>query len=239
MDAMRSRWISAFLFLLTVAPLFAAPPSCTRVELTGEVSAGKEWQAPIGQGWVFRVMPIQPAQAGYSGWDLVVDRTAPGGYPDALLLATPPYNSMNEREIGTTYRLRSEDALGWNPRTFHFLVDPATFREAQQLFQAVTHPSPDSARASARLLELQKRAAAGQFRILDARFVPGIADPAPYAESWSRVAARSAFKMEQAPDGKPSAQGTINWMRFSVTLWLPVNWKLPAELHGTRTACTQ
>lgn len=235
MDAMRSRLACALLFILVAAHLWAAPPACTRVELTGDVFAGKEWQASIGQGWVFRVLPIQ----GYSGWDLAVDRTPPAGYPDALLVATPPYNSMNEREIGTTYRLRSEDALGWNPRTFHFLTDPEAFREAQKLFPAVVHLSAESAPAAARLLELQKQAANGQLRILDARFVPGVADPAPYAENWARAAARSSFRMEQAPDGKPSAQGSINWMRFSITLWLPADWKLPHELHGIRSACLQ
>ena len=77
-------------------------------------------------------MPVPALDAAYSGWDMVVDRIPPAGFPDALYLATPPYNSINQREIGTTYGLRAQDAIGWNPRSFRFLTDPAAFREAQQ-----------------------------------------------------------------------------------------------------------
>jgi hypothetical protein len=42
------------------------------VQLAGDGHAGSEWRAPIGEGWVLRVMPIQ--DHAYSGWDLVVDR---------------------------------------------------------------------------------------------------------------------------------------------------------------------
>src|SRR5947209_5350352 len=47
----------------------AAPPAraCRRVEILGEVGAGQEWKAALGQGWVFRVLPIASSPAGYSG----------------------------------------------------------------------------------------------------------------------------------------------------------------------------
>ena len=60
--------------------------TCRRVEFEGDVSAGQQWQTPIGQGWIFRVLPVSPLNAGYTGWDLAVDREPPAGYPDALLL---------------------------------------------------------------------------------------------------------------------------------------------------------
>ncbi len=75
--------------------------ACQKVVLAGEVSAGQEWRSALGGGWVFRVLPIKPGQPGYSGWDLVMDREQGAGFPDALLLATPPFNSINEREVGT------------------------------------------------------------------------------------------------------------------------------------------
>jgi hypothetical protein len=76
---------------------YATPPArvCSKVVLTGEVDAGQEWKDAIGQGWVFRMVPIRGAN--FSGWDLVVDEADGAGYPDALLLASPPYNSINER----------------------------------------------------------------------------------------------------------------------------------------------
>jgi hypothetical protein len=207
------------------------------------VNTGQVWQTPIGQGWVFRIQPIQPSQSGYSGWDLVVDRDQPAGYPDALLLATLPYNSINEREIGTTFGLRAQDAIGWNPRSFRFLIDPSSLSEAQLLFRTVTAVStpraPQSTPEWRRLLELLQRSASGQLHIEDTRLTPGIADPAPFAEAWALAAMRAPHQVEAAPNGNSSPRGTLAWMRFSVTLWLPASWKLPPDLHGSPAACVQ
>jgi hypothetical protein len=116
----------------------AAATNCRKMVLEGEVSTGKEWKSAIGQGWVFRVLPIAQEKADYSGWDLVVDRAQGAGFPDALLLATLPYNSINEREVGTTFGLRAQDAIGWNPRSFRFLSTPAALSEGQQIFRSLS-----------------------------------------------------------------------------------------------------
>jgi hypothetical protein len=224
----------------------AGDSACTRIVLPGDVSAGTTWEAPLGQGWVFRVVPIPPGQAGYSGWDLVVDRDPPAGYPDALLLATLPYNSINEREIGTTFGLRAQDAIGWNPRTFHFMVDPAAFREARQLYLALAKVGQLSGNAAKngdhqvdRLLSLEKNTAVGEFHIEDVRLTPGVADAAPFAQAWALAAARTPHEIVAAADGRASPRGSLAWMRFSVTLWLPASWKLPPQLHGSQAACVR
>jgi len=236
------------LIAMAAGSLAAAPrpQSCEKVVLTGEVSAGQEWKAEFGQGWVFRVLPIQAGKAGYSGWDLVVDREQPAGYPDALLVATPPYNSINEREVGTTYGLRAQDAIGWNPRSFHFLTDPGALRESQRLYFSLGGTTAGStaqgqsaavARATRRLMELERQSAAGELRILDARLTPGIADAAPYAENWAVQSARTNHTNEPAARGTSTPLGELHWMRFSITLWLPEGWKAPRELHAARGAC--
>ncbi len=213
---------------------------CSRVTLEGEVAAGREWSAEIGGGWKFRVMPVAPSGGGYSGWDLVMDRDQPAGYPDALLLATLPYNSLNEREIATTFGLRAQDAIGWNPRSFRFLADPAAFSEGQQVFRSLVRSGamgPDARRSAEgeqgmnRLLQLEQRAASGEFRILDAHLVPGSGDPAGYAQKWALAAARTPHQNDAAPSGQASARGSLDWMRFSITLWLPGKWTVP---HGTK-----
>jgi hypothetical protein len=218
------------------------------VKLTGEASAGQEWRAPIGEGWVFRVVPIQPGKAGYSGWDLVVDREQPIGYPDALLVASPPYNSINEREVGTTFGLRAQDAVGWNPRSFHFLTDTAGVREIQGLFwllgstlRGTQTPvlSARDAKAMQRQLEINEKASAGEFRILDARLTPGVSDAAPFAQNWALALPRTPHSFEPAASGKSTPLGELHWMRFSITLWLPGGWKAPKELHATNAACEQ
>jgi hypothetical protein len=224
------------------------PSSCRKVVLTGEVGPGQQWRAAFGQGWVFRVLPIQPGQAGYSGWDLVVDREQPAGYPDALLVATPPYNSINEREVGTTFGLRAQDAIGWNPRSFRFLTDPDAFRESQKLFQilggtkqAMRTPVASSREGMAvqRQLKINQKASSGEFHIVEARLVPGISDAAPYAENWALASSRTAHTFEAAAQGKSTPLGELRWMKFSITLWLPDGWTAPRELNAAAAACPQ
>jgi hypothetical protein len=235
--------------VLTASYAFSAPaPSCKKIVLTGEVNAGQEWKADLGQGWVFRVMPIEPGKEGYSGWDLVVDRTEGAGHPDALLVATPPYYSISEREVGTTFGLRAQDAIGWNPRSFHFLTDPDLFRESQKQFRALggtkiwseaPHPSSEHQEAEQRLLEIDRRASAGQFRILNAKLTPGIADAAPFAQRWALQSARTPHTIVPANGARPTALGELDWMRFSITLWLPAPWKVPRGLSAAPAPCSR
>jgi len=256
----RSEWSVGCYFALGVLAFAATrshaaaahAPACEKIVLAGEVSAGQEWKAAFGQGWVFRVLPIQPGNAGYSGWDLVVDREQAAGFPDALLLATPPYDSINEREIGTTFGLRAQDAIGWNPRSFHFLSSEPAFREGRLIYrllrpeiQAQLTPMGPAgqkqaqAQAAGRLMELLKNSSPGKFRILDARLTPGISDAAPFAENWALASTRTPHTLEPAASGKSTPRGELRWMRFSITLWLPASWKAPTELHTQPAACSE
>lgn len=247
----KSVWPAAWLTVLLALPLArgATPPQhvCQRLTVEGEVNTGQEWKVALGDGWVFRVLPIAAAPASASGWDLVLDREPPAGYPDALLLATLPYGSINEREIATTFGLRAQDAIGWNPRTFRFVSDPQQFHKAQrwflELMRSMQSPNPTSrsvgADPTARLLELAGSASSGQLRILDARIVPGIADPQPYAQGWALAASRTQHEIEAAPAGQASALGKLLWMRFALTLWLPSHWRPSAGFHPARLPCPQ
>ena len=229
----------------------ATPPVCQKIVLTGEVKAGQEWRAAIGEGWVFRIVPIDSAKPGngvYNGWDLVVDRERPAGFPDALLVATPPFNSINEREIGTTFGLRAQDAIGWNPRSFRFLTNPAAFAESQKLYQslgarpgAMEAPVVTTSEGAAmqRQLKIDESSSAVQFRILDAHLSPGLADAAPFAQAWAIKSARMQHELEPAASGAKAALGELHWMKFSITLWLPGTWAAPKELHAVRTACSE
>jgi hypothetical protein len=242
MMARMMRGAAVALLLLAAAQNGRAADSCKKLVLEGEARAGQEWKAAIGGGWVFRVMPIGPPAAGYSGWDLVVDRETGEGFPDALYVATPPYNSINEREVGTTFGLRAQDAMGWNRRSFRFLTDATRLREAQQLYnRAFLHPGDSKGQtdAAAQLLELATRGSQGEFEILDARLTPGVADPQPFAESWARTAARMQHEEDAPASGQATEKGTLNWMRFRIVLWLPAGWALPPGMRGTTTFCGQ
>lgn len=247
------RWLARCLALGAIAMAPAGilasaphPPVCRKIVIIGEVTAAHEWKVAIGDGWVFRVVPINAsrtplAQSPYTGWDLVVDREQPAGFPDALLLATPPYDSINEREVGTTFGVRAQDAIGWNPRSFRFLTDPAAFSESQRLFFLLhQNPSgPSSTSAVRRMMELAKQSAGGEFHILDAHLVPGIADATPFAQNWALASSHTPHTFQPDSQGKSTALGELRWMRFSVTLWLPHAWKASAALYPGAIACPQ
>lgn len=246
--------------LLWCRALTAAPAEqCRRVVMQGEVNAGHSWSRSFGQGWMFRLLPIKAGNENYSGWDLAVDRAGGAGYPDALLVATPPYDSINQREVGTTFGLRAQDAIGWNPRTFRFLIDPASLRKAQRLYfklrrdreagqheQASTqrvsdakgadsNPANDLAAVSKSLMDLSGHSAAGQFRILDARLTPGTADALPYAQNWALQQRNTPHTI--TPTNAPTPYGKLDSLKFEITLWLPTDWNAPKSVETTVSGC--
>lgn len=244
------------LVFLTACQGFASgtQSQCQRVDLNGQVQAGKEWRQPIGRGWVFRVLPIKPGEKGYSGWDLVVDRVEGAGFPDALFVATPPYDSINQREVGSTFGLRAQDAIGWNPRNFQFLTSPSDLRKAQKLYfalhnsQAANRSNGNSAQsmseedadraaeiASKGLIELAKHAASGEFRILGARITPGTANALPYAQNWALQERFTPHTI--APTSSPTPRGKIDSIKFEIILWLPLNWKTPRSVKSEPAPC--
>lgn len=248
------RWwfaLAALVLALAAMPAGAAT-GCRALTLGGEVAADQTWQTAIGEGWQLRLVPIGPPTAGFSGWDVVVDRLPATGYPDAALLATPPYGSMNEREIGTSFGLRAQDALGWSTRSFRFLTRPVDFAAARALYlelersgalsgrQSVGHqPNRAQQQAIARLAAFSAGAASGQLRILDARLVPGVGDAAAFAENWALAYARTAHEVEQAAPGQTSARGQLRRLRFAVTLWLPAGWRTPPGIPAPAANCPE
>jgi hypothetical protein len=231
-----------------------APHSCRKIVLTGEVSAGNEWKTGFGEGWVFRVLPIprEKAAAGVGGWDLVVDRQDPAGFPDALLVANPPYNLINSREVGTSFGLRAQDAIGWNPRHFHFMTNKGAFRQAQKLYLYLNHNgelggnTKGSARGRKqkalertmqRFEKLARESSPGEFHILDARLTPGAAKAQPYAANWAFQSASTPHTDEVPAGGTATPLGSLQWMQFSVTLWVPGSWRAPKNIQQPPMPC--
>lgn len=233
-----------------------APHTCRKIVLTGEVSAGNEWKTGFGEGWVFRVLPIprEKAAAGVGGWDLVVDRLDPAGFPDALLVANPPYNLINSREVGTSFGLRAQDAIGWNPRHFHFMTNRSDFRQAQKAYLFLNRngelggQAHDAAsgrkqkalhRAMERFEKLARDSLPGEFRILDARLTPGAAKAQPYAANWAFQSAKTPHTDEVPAGGAATPLGSLQWMQFSVTLWVPGSWRAPKNIQQPPMPCPQ
>ena len=232
------------------------PLTCEKLVLNGEVSAGHEWKMAFGEGWAFRVVPIPKDKtvAGVGGWDLVVDRDAPAGFPDAVLVATPPYNLINPREVATSYGLRAQDGIGWNPRRFRFMTNRTAFRQAQRLYLSLdrygelggkakvtagARKKKALDRAKTRFMKLAKESFPGEFQIQDARLTPGIGTVKPYAANWALQSAKTPHTEEAPPDGTPTDLGNLNWIRFSVTLWVPGSWRPPEKLQHPSAPCPE
>jgi hypothetical protein len=256
----RTLWLTvAVLQICMAAGATGAPKSpqtCEEIAWTGEVNARHEWTAPFGEGWVFRVRPNPERKAapGAGGWDLVVDRKRQTGHPDALMLASPPYHMINEREVATKFGLRAQDVIGWNPRKFRFMTDRSDFREAQRLFTALDRRGAfnaepriqDSGRkekafqqAMRRFVKLTQKSSPGEFRILDAHLTPGNGKVKPYAMNWARQWMNTPHTDEPAVGGQATPLGSLEWMRFKVTLWLPSGWKTPGKIPAERVPCSK
>jgi len=239
------------------------PAGCRKVVLEGEVAAGQEWRREMGEGWVFRVVPIggvagagiAAAGVGYSGWDLAMDREQGGGYPDGLLLATPPYGSLNPREVGTTYGMRAQDAIAWEPRRFRFLTTKSQWLRARTLYgEVMAEAAGDGGKAGANagheaaareLLRMASGGAelgSGEFEILDARLVAGVGDPPSFARQWAADLARVPHSLLPAGDSAgtgATALGQLRWIRFRATLLVPGGWRLPRNLSGIGAKCAE
>ncbi|HTJ31403.1 MAG TPA: hypothetical protein VL346_12930 [Acidobacteriaceae bacterium] len=231
---------------------------------------GAGWSASIGhpaasgsnrEPWLIRLVPEgsgRPSGGEKSsasrGWDLAISPASDQNYPDALLLASPPYGSLNSREIAATYGMRAQDAIAWSPRHFHFFTASETLLRARRLYEALLSPKTPAAtrqQASTELLNLSVRAdsiAAGRIEILDAHLVAGSADPAPFAAEWAASFDRVPHTLDPVgpdlagsdPAGeKSSPQGQLHSLRFRITLDLPTSWKAPSGSGTTDAKCAE
>ena len=121
-------------------------------------------------------------------------------------------------------------------------------RDSQKQFRALGRtkiwtekPAPTSQQQSAeqRLLEINRNSSAGQLRILNAKLTPGIADPAPFAQKWALQSARTPHTIAPSTAANPTPLGQLHSMQFSITLWLPANWRAPKTLQSTPSPCPQ
>ena len=229
---------------------------CTEIELRGEVAEKQEWRAAIGEGWEFRVVPITgvpgKGKSGGGVWilglgDLAVDREKDGGYPDALLLATPPYGSLNPREIGTTYGMRAQDAIAWTPKRFRFFISDEDWKQARELYGTLmpgTGRGEGSAVAGRKLLSMVGAPGVGygEFEVMEARLVAGVGDPPAFARQWAANLGRvphTLVQNEGRSGGASAPLGELKWIRFRATLTFPGAWKFPAGLSRKAARCAE
>ena len=225
----------------------AAP--CTKIVLTGQAAAGHEWSQPIGQGWFFRVLPIQPGSPDTPAGTWSSTAIPPAGFPTRSSSpprpTTPSANARSPPPLASARRTPSAGI----PAAFTSSPIPKRCARARSSFVpwAVQRSGPRSLEPGGRSQEAEQRAARNQSQVFPR--------PVPHLEC--QVDARNcrcrtlrpqmgASILEDAAhyralrhrSGHPIA-AQLDWISFSITLWLPSNWPTPSGLHASRASCAQ
>ncbi len=209
--------------------------SCQKLVFEGEVAAGKSFEYALGSHLAFYL------EATRAGWIVRVNTVRePRLWPDYAQLATPPYQSMTPLALTTDYSFRAQDVIGWNPRRFQFLTSDAEAQHAIRAYSTyMRDPQGHSAEATAAiqlLTGLPGHAAQGEVEILDAHIVPGMANQSAGAGLVASHFRDTPHTLDQPADGKASALGTVDWLRFRATLYLPANF-VAAGRETDRSQC--
>jgi hypothetical protein len=232
-----SRVRIAALFAALVGTAFAHAAAhggsgCMEAKLEGEVQHGQVWSHPIGNGLQVMLDPLA------SGWILrVLPASGPRPQHDYAELATPPYDSVSPLLLSTDFSFRAQDAVGWNPRRFHFAPDAASYRRLSSAYEAYRASKAPSSAAQQELVAAVVQMSAGTLEILDARLVPGIADQTGAAAAVASHFLTTAHSLDQPQDGRPTPLGRLDWVRFRIDLDLPQEFRAATGLQVTRRVC--
>jgi hypothetical protein len=200
--------------------------------LDGEVQHGQGWSHPIGNGLEVSLEPLA------SGWILrVLPTTGARPQHDYAELATPPYDSVSPLLLSTDFSFRAQDAVGWNPRRFHFAADADLYHRLLSAYQAYRAGKQPSAAAQQELVTAVSQAQDGSLEILDSRLVPGIADQTGAAAAVASHFLTTAHSLDQPQSGGPTPLGRLDWVRFRLRLDLPPGFRAAPGLHPEPHAC--
>jgi hypothetical protein len=234
---MQARTFAVCCLVGLVVPAWSAPtgkPGACRVGvIEGELTAGKEFTRPIGNGLRVWFQPIA------SGWILrVVPALGPVGQHDYAELATPPYQSVTPLSLSTDFAFRAQDAVGWNPRRFRFATSAKSFGVLEGVYQrfigaGLTPPAALEGELSGQIAV----ASEGKLTILDAKLVPGTADQWRMAGAVSSQFASTAHTLVEPENGRSSALGRLVWVRFRVELELPGDFYADRDLQVVPHVC--
>jgi hypothetical protein len=206
--------------------------TCAQAVMEGEVHAGERWARPVGNGLQVMLEPLA------SGWVLrLLPAEGPRPQHDYAELATPPYQSVSPLLLSTDFSFRAQDAVGWNPRRFRFVPDAEAYRRLLKAYQVYRATQPASAAAQAELVKLVNQMPEATLEIVDARLVPGTADQTSAAAAVASHFLTTAHSLDQPADGRATALGRLNWVRFRVSLDLLPGFRTEPGVALERRAC--
>jgi len=197
------------------------------------LNAGQAFTQPLGSGLKVWFQPIS------SGWILrIVPATGPLPDHDYAELATPPYQSVTPLSISTDFSFRAQDAIGWNPRRFHFATSAADFAQLEQAYREfVAAGATPPERVQSELAHRIARSSEGTFTIVDSKLVPGTADQWRMAAAVASHFETTAHTLVEEPNHTTSGLGRVVWLRFQLNLDLPPGFRADAGLHLEPRVC--
>ncbi len=139
--------------------------------LTGAVGHGESFQADLGAGLAFKLVPARHPR-NPQGWTIVVQASDPEH--DFVAVATPPYRSSNPRYIDTGYGISAQQAVTWTLREFRFVLNEADYQGMHEALAILLWPADYSEGeiATARAAMTETVTGAGTLRIVEARTRP-------------------------------------------------------------------
>ncbi len=207
--------------------------SCRAGVIEGELTAGKEFTRPVGNGLRLWFQPIT------SGWILrVVPAVGPIGIHDYAELATPPYQSVTPLSLSTDFAFRAQDAVGWNPRRFKYATSAESFLRLSDVYgQFIQAGATPPAPLQVQLSDEISKASDGKLTIVDAKLVGGMADQWREAGAVSQRFTTTAHTLVDPPDGHPSALGKLLWVRFRIEMDVPPGFRADRDLKIVPHVC--
>ncbi len=206
--------------------------ACQREVIAGEVRAGEEFVRPVGNGLEVMLEPLA------SGWIVrVLPVAGPRQAHDYAELATPPYASVSPLLLSTDFSFRAQDVVAWNPRRFRFAASAGDFDRLLGVYGRYRAASPAGGAVEAELAELVSRMPEGMVQIVDAKLTPGMANQSQMAAMVASHFSTTAHTLEEPAEGKGSALGRVEWMRFRLSLDVPAGFKLASGAKVERRSC--
>ncbi len=209
-------------------------PDCQTLTFAGEAAARSTYRRrinsrlefvlePVASGWIIRVLPL----------------SGPRPPHDYAEVATPPYNSITPLSITTDFALRSQDAIGWNPRNFRFATEKTSYDRLLAVYQRSTGRGflRRDAFTGGEIAEALRASGAGILTIVDAHLEAGTADQSAAGAAVASHFNSTAHALMPPGSHIPTPLGQLLWLRFQVKLRWPGSGHMNPSASPTEDTC--
>ena len=192
-----------------------SPSTCIQLSFSGEANNGKNYSRQFSPSLQFKLQALDD-----TGWafNIITTDTQPSDI-DFVYPVTPPYRGRNAQQINTGWGTLAQEAARKGSVDFEFLLNSVDAARAMELLESVLWPGEqDSNKALNEISSLPH--GWGTFEITDSQFTPGTPVPG----------------FSNCEENKC---GSIQWVRFRVTLTVPADFPASSDVHPLTTSCPE